>query len=139
MRAKGVVIEGLDELRETLERVAPRQAQNILRSAIHATAGKVRNSMRRRAPSDRPVLKKSIKSVRRRVRAGALISDVVITKGRGERYDGFHWHFIEFGTRHHRAQPFIRPTVREVQPQVPMIMREEFGKKFERAMARAKK
>lgn len=127
-------ISGLEELRTKLVDVGPRQARNILRATVHAVAGKARDEIRRRAPKDRGVLKSAIKAVRRRGKPDAPVSDVTITKGKGQ--SAFYWRFVEHGTRNpgYPAQPFVVPAVEELSPKIPAMYREEFGKKYEKAL-----
>ena len=124
---------GLDELRETLMTVAPREANNILRTAVHGLAGKVRDELKRRVPVASSDLKKSIKAVRRRGKPNFPISDV-----RGGATAPYML-MTEFGTSDTPAQPFIVPGVEALRPSVPQIYKEEFGSKFEKAMERKAK
>lgn len=92
--------------------------------------------MRQRAPQANNVLRKAIISKRQRGTPLEAISDVIVTHGRGARHDAWYWHFVEFGTVKHRAQPFIRPTVQEITPRIPQIYRQEFGRRLERELER---
>lgn len=132
-------IEGLEELKDTLNQLAPREAQNILRGTVHGVAGEVRKAMRRRAPKDEGDLRKAIFVQRRRGRPGEVISEVRIRHGKGQKPDAYYWHIIEFGAVNVPAQPYIVPTIQEMKPQIPRIFREQFGKKFEKAMVRKAK
>lgn len=126
-------IEGFEELRETLVSVGPREANNILRAAVHGLAGKVRDELKRRVPVDSGDLKKSIKAIRRKARKNFHISDVRL--GATAPYGLM----TEFGTSKTPAQPFIVPGVESLRPKVPNIYRETFGKKYEQAMKRKAK
>lgn len=153
--------EGLEELTDLLKHVAPRSANNVMRNAVMDLARDVRDEMKQRVPSDTGTLKKAIKAKRRRAKHDELRADVEITQGKGQRYDGFYWHFVEFGTKgytagdtretssgRHRvnrnvpprpAQPFINPSAEAIRPQVPRLMREHFGKRYEKEMQRLAK
>lgn len=128
-----VSIGGLAELRDMLTDVAPKEANNILRSTVHGLAGQVRDRMKQRVKKRSRSLEKSIKAVRRRAKEYEHISDV--RGGRGAPY-GF---MLEFGTVHTPAQPFIVPTVEEMRPNMARHYREEFGKQLERVLARRAK
>jgi HK97 gp10 family phage protein len=131
--AQNITVEGLDEVIATLKDVTPREAINLARSTVHAIAGKVRDEIRKDAPRDRGVLKKSIVSVRRRGTPTTVQSDVVV------KPDAFYYFFQEFGTVKQPARPFITPNVEEIRPKIPEIYRREFGVKLERALARKAK
>lgn len=127
-------IEGLEELRDTLTDLAPREANNILRNAVNGLAGRVRNELREAVTKRSHALEKSIRVVRRRGSRGFPISDVRM--GSSAPYGIM----LEFGTSKTKAQPFVVPTVESLRPDIPAIYREEFGKKLEKALAkRAKK
>jgi HK97 gp10 family phage protein len=137
--AQNITVEGIDELLHLLGDVTPKQARNIARSTVHAIAGVVRNQVRRHAPVDTGKLKKSIVTIRRRGTPSTVQSDVVIMHGKGQKFDAFYWHFVEFGTVDLPAQPFITPAVEEIGPQIPDMYRELFGQKLEKSLARKAK
>ncbi len=129
-----IQIEGLEDLREMLGDIAPREANNILRNAVHGLAGQVRDVMKTNVKVDTGDLRKSIRAVRRRGKPNFPISDVRV--GATAPYGLM----LEFGTVKTPAQPYIVPTVEQMRPKVPAIYREEFGEKLEKALAkRAKK
>lgn len=130
---RGIQIEGLDELRDQLANVAPREANNILRAAVHGLAGQVRDEMRARVPTRTTALQKSIRAVRRRGKPNFPVSEV--RGGGGAPY----MLMTEFGTSHSKAQPFIVPTVEAMRPGMADEYRKQFGKKLERALARKAK
>lgn len=133
-RTRSLEITGIKEFRRMCLQLAPREARNLARSTVHGVAGRVRDEMRRKAPRDEGDLRKSIKSKRRRMQGDTAISDVRIEHGRRAKYDAFYWHFIEFGTQSQGDQRFIRPTVQEIEDQIPRIFSEEFGKRLEKAL-----
>lgn len=128
-----MVIEGLDELKEMLTEIAPREANNILRATVHGLAGRVRDVMKEKVKKRTGKLGKSIKAVRRRGKPNAHISEVRVGA------DAPYGLMLEFGTSKTTAQPFILPTVESLRPSLPQIYREEFGKKLEQALARKAK
>lgn len=135
-KAHGMSIEGLDEVLENLTDVLPREAKNLARSTVHGIAGKVRTSMRQKAPRRKGTLRKAIVAVRRRGAQTQVASDVWINHGKGQKHDAWYWHFVEWGTQDQPAQPYINPTVEEITPKIPAIYRDEFGKRLEKLMAR---
>ena len=135
-RAREMQITGVQELERMTSQIAPRRARNLARSTVHYIAGQVRREMRRRAPRDEGTLRRAIKSVRRRMRGNQAISDVRIEHGSQAKHNAWHWHFIEFGTLHKSAQPYIRPTVEDMTPRIPAIYRKEFGARLEKQLAK---
>lgn len=127
---------GLEELTDMLKNVAPRSANNIMRNAVTDLARDVRDEMKQKAPKDTGDLQKAIKAKRNRGKKDVLESSVFITKGKNQRYDAYYWHFVEFGTTTNRAQPFIVPAAESIRPQVPRLMREHFGERYEKEMTR---
>ena len=125
-------IEGLEELRETLTKIAPNEAKNILRAAVHGLAGRVAGEMKQRVTVLTGEVKTGIYTLRRRGKPNFPVSDV-----RLRRTD--HGLMLEFGTSKTKAQPYIVPAVEQMRPQVPGYYREEFGSKFEKAMMRKAK
>lgn len=125
-------IEGLEELKETLLEVSPREANNILRATVHGLAGRVRDVMKTRVKVDQGEVRDGIYALRRRGKQNFPVSEVRIR-------NTDHALMLEFGTSKTRPQPYIVPTVEGLRGQVPGMYREEFGKKFEKAMARRNK
>jgi len=127
-----VTIEGLDDVSNILDRIAPRAAKNLIRATVHAYAGRVAKKIKQKAPVRKGILKKAIKTKRRRGRQGMVQSDVIITHGANARNDAFYWRFIEYGTLDQSEKPFIRPAIQEVNLNRNNILIQEFGKKLER-------
>ncbi|TCP43935.1 HK97-gp10 family putative phage morphogenesis protein [Rhodovulum marinum] len=134
-----VEVRGTEDVKRLLEEVAPRHAVNISRATVHGVAGSVRDLVKRNAPRDEGDLARSIKTKRRRMEFGRIRSDVVAERGRGAKADGFYWRFLERGTSKLSARPFILPSVREIEAKLPVILREQFVKKFQAAIRRAQK
>ncbi|MEL7513669.1 MAG: HK97-gp10 family putative phage morphogenesis protein [Pseudomonadota bacterium] len=132
-------VRGTEEIDKLLKEIAPNHALNIARSTVHGVAGSVRDVVRKKAPKATGVLAKSVKVKRRRVRNGYAASDVVAERGTGARNDGYYWRFVEYGTSKLSARPFILPSVREIEGDLPQVLRAQFVKKFEAAIRRAKK
>jgi HK97 gp10 family phage protein len=140
--AKGIRVEGLVEVKQTLDDLAPREAFNLMRAVTHGVAQSVAKRARDRVPVDSGTLKKAIKAKRGNPRdnGGKPFSDVVVEHGKGAQHDAFYWRFIEYGTStgipEHR---FIGNAIEAVRPEIDRIMREQFGKKFEALLARKAK
>ena len=133
-RTREIQITGVKELKKMASQVAPKVARNLARSTVHYIAGVARKDMRRRVPEDEGTLKRAIVTKRRKMRNNMAISDVRITHGGQAKFDAWHRHFVEFGTKQHAAVPYIRPTVEQLAPQIPTLYRDEFGRRLERKL-----
>ena len=132
-------IEGLEDLRWTFRNLAPKEARNLARVTQFAVAQKVRDVIRRNAPKDTGTLEKAIVAVRRRGTPDQPVSEVIVTRGKGQKHDAFYWFWQEFGTVKMPPQPFVIPSVEEVRPDLPVIYREQFGVKYQKLLARRAK
>lgn len=132
-------LQGAEELEKLLGDISTRSATNIMRNTLTDMARDVAKEMKRRAPKDQGILRKAIKAKRDRARPGQVSASVYITHGKGEKYNAFYWHMIENGTVDKPAQPFIRPSVEDFRQRQPQIMRDQFGKRYEKEMARLAK
>jgi HK97 gp10 family phage protein len=121
---------GYEELHKTLADFAPKEARNVLRAAVQALAGRVRDQLRVAVKKDTRSLSKSIRSVRRRGTENEIISEV-----RGGATAPYML-MLEYGTSKTKAQPFIGPTVEQIRPDLPRFYKEEFGKKFTASVAK---
>lgn len=135
-------IEGTEDILNILEKSGPRHARNLMRAAIHGVAGRITKDAKRRAPKDSGDLKKAIKTKRKKSPPNAPVSDVMVEHGGNAKHDAFYWRFQEFGTggdNPQPEQPFIRPAAEEVRSDFENILKEEFGLKLEKALAREAK
>ncbi len=137
-----MVIDGVDDVKDLLLKKVPKQANNILRATIHGVAGEVAKEAKKRVPVLTKNLKRSIKTKRRKGKPGKPISDVIVTRGKKEKNDGFYWRFVEFGTQGKNpqsAQPFMVPAFEKVSANLDKILEEQFIKKLKAAVKREQK
>ena len=137
-----ITIDGLDEIREQLKDVGVREGRNLMRATIRAIAVRIQKSAKQKAPVDSGDMKASIKLRPRKSHPDAPVFEVWAGSSKGAKFDAFYWRFVEYGTSGKTAQPerpFIRPAVEEVRAALPGILRDEFGKKWEKALARKRK
>ena len=129
-----VTLRGIDDVQTMLLKIAPRQAVNIMRSTIHGMAGEIRDTARSLSPEDTGLLRKAIRTKRGRLTFGRIKSDVVVTKA------AFYWRFLEYGQGPAGVEyaMFMR-SVEKIRPDLTRIFVEQFGKKWEAALARAAK
>lgn len=126
-----IELDGDDDVIRLLEGVAPRMAANIARSTVHAMAGEVRDEAKRLAPSDQGVLRKSIKTKRRRGRRfGEIRSDVIVSR------EAFYWRFLEYGTFRLKEWGFFHRALSAIRARLPGLLRKHFLQKYIAALAR---
>lgn len=118
-----LTIEGLEDLRRTLDALPEKLRRRVLLNALRAAGRVVRNASRAAAPvlavpTDRRAsgtLRRAItvrtsKAARREGNAGVFVN-VRPAKGsnRGAKSptDPFFWRFVQFGTKHMDARPFL--------------------------------
>lgn len=141
--AQALTVENLEDVTKTLGELAPRESRNINRRIVVRIARAVRDDVRAAA---REVVErrtgnlfKAIRSKRTRGRPDVFEAAVVVHLKKDGAPRAPHWHFIEFGTVKMKARPYIAPTVKEWEPQIPRVYRQEFGKQFEREMEKRAK
>tara|TARA_Y100000310_G_C20701393_1_gene830267 strand:- start:2119 stop:2553 length:435 start_codon:yes stop_codon:yes gene_type:complete len=137
-----MVVEGLEDVQKLLERDAPKQANNIMRSVIQGVASEIAKEAKKNVPRQTGNLRKAIKAKRRRGKPGFPVSDVIVTSGKSQRNDGFYWRFVEFGTQGENPQseqPFIRPAKQKIQSNLPQILEDQFVKKLKANIKRIQK
>ena len=127
-------LRGIEDVKNVLEMIAPRQAQNIMRATVHGIAGKIRNDARSFSGVDDGVLKKAIGAKRERTSYGQLMSTVRVAP------QAFYWRFEEYGQGPSGKEvAMFGKSVAIFTANKDQIFIQEFGKKFEAALARARK
>lgn len=134
-----IQLSGFDEFARMTKTLAPRQARNLARSTTQAVASQIAKKMKQMAPKDEGTLRKAIKAKRRRMRGDIAISDVRIEHGARAKNDAWYWHFLEFGTVKRAPNPFIRPALDAIQPEIPSIYSREFHKRLQKALEKQAK
>jgi HK97 gp10 family phage protein len=132
-----VTIEGMEDASRILTRLIPTEAKKLMRSTVHAYAGRITKKAKQNVRQKDIVLSgrliKSIKTKRRRGRPGYVQSDVIVSNKLGFP---FYWHHVEFGTVDQPERPFFRPAIAEVNARRDEIFLEEFAKKLEKQIER---
>lgn len=114
-----------------------------MRATIRAIASRITKGAKQNAPVDSGNLKASIKLRPRKSTPDNPIFEVWAGSSKGSKYDAYYWRFVEYGTAssnkgasNQPERPFIRPAVEAVRAELPSILRDEFGKKWEKAMTK---
>jgi hypothetical protein len=81
-------IRGIDDINKLLEKIAPREAFNIMRATNHGIAGEIRDDAKKFMPVDEGVMRKGTKAKRERTVRGQLLSTVHVA-------DAHYWRLLE--------------------------------------------
>lgn len=100
-------------LMQVLKTLPQNIQKNVMVGAIRASANVIRDGARHMVPKDSRNLEKSIVSIQRKALNGEIIFSV--TPSKGDKYDGWYAHMVEFGTVKQAAQPFLRPAFENMQ------------------------
>ncbi len=123
-----VIVQGMEFVRSQLEQFLPREVTAILRRSTSTIAASVRNDIRRHAPRHTGTLRRAVVSKRRRGSRDRIEAAVFITHGTGARHRAFYWHFVELGTLHTPAKPFVAPAVERARSTYRKDIGDEVGR-----------
>lgn len=148
------IVFGIPEVREVLEQITPVHSRRLISATLRGVATEIKNKAKTKAPRDSGTLKKSIYVYKPRTHKDKPQFQVKFRQRKGATNNAFYWRFVEFGTGGGRnshiplltgerdaplyagAQPFLQPSVHEVQAQLPSIIKQQFSAKLERAIER---
>jgi HK97 gp10 family phage protein len=102
-----VRVEGMEEILRDL-RKAKADVQGEARAVLKEQAKVIRDDARSRCPEDTGTLKRSVRSSVSREKLDASVSAGGKVRGK----DAYYAQFVEFGTKHSPAQPFLYPAGR---------------------------
>jgi len=139
MPRDSITLKGFDDVKKTLETLAPRHASNIARTAVHGVASEIASESKKNAPKDQGVLRRAIKSKRRRSPSYNPTSDVIVTKGNGAKDDAWYWHFLEFGTVKMRERPIFKNIYHYFIVKIEEVFTRQFADKLIKKLAREAK
>ena len=111
--------------------------KNVMVGAIRAGSNVVRDEARRLAPADTGNLKKSIATIRRKGDRNTV--QFSVTPSKGGKNNGWHAHFLEFGTSKMSAKPFLRPALDTKQDEVLQVIKEYIAKRIPAEVEKAKR
>ena len=140
-------VENAQAIKEMLK-LTGKEGRNVMRTAIHATAGEGRNMMKRLAP-DHPDTKKgdikrSIRTKRERMKWGVVRSTIrIATQKQSGRSRGFpYWLLQEYGNVNRQGvgpNVFVRPTYDWLMANLDPLLRKYFGIKWQARITRLAK
>lgn len=129
-----MTLRGVDDVDALLSKIAPRQAQNIMRATVHEMAGGVRKDAQAGMPVDDGDMKRATKAKREQVRYGRIRSTVRVAK------KAFYWRFLEYGDGPDKVEhAFFLRAVERLRAEMMSRYLVAFGKKWEAALARHRK
>lgn len=134
-------IDGLRDVQEVLDTLTPRHSQNLMRSTVQAMASEIKKEAKRNAPSDTGDLKKSIGASRDRLKdKNKPTSSVYVTKGKTEKFNGFYWHFLEYGTKNGvKEHAFFRRAIDSINAKREQLIEQLFMAKLTAMIKREQK
>ena len=129
-----MTIHGIEDVDELLSEIAPNQARNIMRSTIHGIAADIAKDAKNHMSVDTGTMKKETKTKRERPRGGRFSSTVRVGR------KAFYWRFREYGQGPDGEEDaMFMKAVAKFNANMNQIFIQQFGKKFEAALARARK
>lgn len=126
-----IKVEGVEDVEHLLGKIAPRHANNIMRSTVHGMAAEISKEAKKFAPEDEGTLIANIKPLRRKVRNGLARSDVIVGP------DAFYWRFLEYGTMKLGEVAYFAAAIEVFRGQMREMFLRQFLKKFTAALKRA--
>jgi HK97 gp10 family phage protein len=127
-------VVGLEDVAKTLTELAPREAQNIMRATLQGVAQQMAKDARKDMPTDSGNMRRGTKAKRERSKPGQVLSTVRVG---GPAY---YWRFLEYGQGpDNKEYAFFLKRVVAFRSEMESILTEQFGKKLEAALARARK
>lgn len=125
------------DMEQGLDKLADSVGESVLRSAGYAGAQVFMEEAKLRAPVGEGVLRDNIIVVRADEKSdGAQKQTYVVTVRSGkfnQEGDAFYWRFVEFGTVHAAAKPFIRPAFEAMKQFALQVMLKRMAEKIKEA------
>lgn len=144
-----VKIEGLRDLEQALGEVSQAAGRGAMRRALIKAGGPLVDKAKALAPVDSGALRASfaisakLGTRQARLQRGLGLSKSEVRVYVGPSYDlgdgGRHAHLVEFGTRHHGPQPFMRPAWSQDKRAVLQRLQEAVWAELQKSIARAER
>ncbi len=132
-----VEIKGLREIVKTFGKVPDSVKRRALRQGLAAggevyRVGAIQNAMGIDDPNTKAAIWKNIRNVYgvKRSRMSKNIVQMVTVRNTKRGGDTFYWRFVEFGTSHSRAQPFMRPAFESLSTLATREVAEEMARRL---------
>lgn len=133
MKAR-IQVRGIEDVNEVLSKIAPNHARNIMRATVHGVASTITKDAKTHMSEDTGEMKKATKAKRERGKPDYIQSTVRVAES------AFYWRFREYGQGPDGVEDaMFMKAVAKFQAQFDEIFMTQFVKKFEAAVARARK
>jgi len=123
-------------LMATLKNFPKNIQKNVMTGAIRASAGVIRDEARAKVVKKTGTLKKSITVIKMKSLPG--IVKFSVTPSKGGKNSGWYAHFIEFGTAHSAAKPFMRKALDAKEDEALQASQEYIAKRIPAELLKAK-
>jgi HK97 gp10 family phage protein len=139
-----IKVSGLDALQQQLIEIGVELGVKALAQAARKAFKPVLDAAKSLVPTDSAALRDSIKLSVKKPGSGDSVVVVGIRIGSGPKGSkdlppARRWHFVEFGTAHMAAHPFLRPAFDQNQSRVLEDLKTELVKSIQRAIAKKAK
>jgi HK97 gp10 family phage protein len=124
-------IDGLDELEQKLNELAPAAAKRAVRRSVREGLKVFQTAIEEKAPRDTGHLAESINIGTKTTGGDGEDTTGGILGVVGPAKDAFYALFQEFGTKHQHAQPFITPAYEENKDVVLQVFRNTLNEELE--------
>lgn len=137
-------LEGLDGLKDQLRELESQTAERALRRAARKAFEPVLTTARALVPRRTGLLAENIQLKVMRPKGGEAVVQVGLRIAAGKGQQGglppsARWHFVELGTAHMPAEPFLRPALDANAQRVVDVLRDEVAKGIARALKRQRR
>lgn len=129
-----IKVIGIEDIAKTLTELAPKQAQSIMRNTVQGVAQQMAKDARKDMPVESGALRKATRAKRERALPGKVSSTVRVNQ------KAFYWRFLEYGQGPDGVEyAFFLKRVVDFRSKMDAVLTEQFGKKLEAALTRARK
>ncbi len=134
-------VTGLDALQAQLDELGAEVAVRALARSARKAFEPVLEAAKSLVSADRGELREAISITTKKPSSGDAVVVVGLKIGKGAAVAGSvspssRWHFVEFGTAHMPAHPFLRPAMDQNAEKVLELLKTELEKSITRALKR---
>lgn len=135
-------LEGMETLQEQLLALGAETGVKALADAARIAFMPVLAAAKSMVPVETGALRDALRLTLKKPKGGDLVIVVGLriaaTKGIGKEADpARRWHFIEFGTAHRAAHPYLRPALEQNAEAVLEELKTQIARSIQRALDRA--
>lgn len=131
-----ISVDGLAEAERALRELGPKIAKRVLRKAVKAGGNRVLLAAQLKSPYDTGLLLSTLVARTGTSKKRGTVSARVGMKAGDFKGEAFYGSFVEYGTKHMEARPYLRPAFDEQRDNALGIMRRELAAGIEREAAK---